>query len=81
MTGSQRDAEASRGRAPAVVWNVVVPALGLALILRAPILPALVIAAAASVVLQALLAPRPRRDVWRHWIAKHLAPRRVPHGG
>jgi hypothetical protein len=80
MTGSQRDAEASRGRAPAVVWNVVVPALGLALIPGAPILPALVIAAA-SVVLQALLAPRPQRAVWRHWITKHRAPRRVPHGG
>jgi hypothetical protein len=57
------------------VWNVVVPALGLALILGAPIRPAVVIAAAASVVLQGLLAPR------RHWIAKHLAPRRVPRGG
>src|SRR3954462_14116222 len=51
MTGSQRDAGAGacRHRASAVVWNVVVPALGLVLILGAPILGALAIAAVASV--------------------------------
>lgn len=80
MTGSQRDARACRHRASAVVWNVVVPALGLALILGAPILGALAIAAVASVALRALLAPRSPSDRPRGASLGHVAARRTARG-
>ncbi len=52
MTRSDRDRRQTRQKPSAVsaiVWNAVVPALGLALILGAPLLPAIAIAIAASI--------------------------------
>jgi hypothetical protein len=43
-----------------VVWNTVMPALGLALILGASLLPALVAAAVAAVAIAAVLGDEPR---------------------
>ena len=52
MTRSDRDRRQTRQKPSAVsalVWNAVVPALGLALLLGAPLLPAIAIAIAASI--------------------------------
>jgi len=58
--------------ASTVFWNLIVPALGIALLLGAPLLPALALAGAASL---ALLAPGARRTRRRRWAA-HVAPAR-----
>src|SRR5439155_4392779 len=72
MTRSDRDSHAGGQRiiAPsAVVWNAVVPALALALILGASLLPAIAIAAVASIAINAVLAPESRRGQPRRWMA------------
>lgn len=51
-----------------VVWNAIVPTLGIALVLGAPLLPAVAIAAVASLAIVALLgsgSPRGRLRVPR----------------
>ena len=58
MTRSDRDRRQTRQQpsaASAVMWNVIVPALGLALILGASLLPTVAIAGAAAI---AILAAR-----------------------
>jgi hypothetical protein len=82
MTPSDRDGHAGQPTiAPsAVVWNAVVPALGLALILGASLLPAIAIAGAASIAINAVLAPESRRGQWRRWMSAHVVPHRVPRG-
>ena len=68
MTRADHDQHALRDRrvaASAVVWNTVMPALGLALILGASLLPALAIAGAAALTIHALLRGERRRP--RHW--------------
>jgi uncharacterized membrane protein len=83
MTQFDRDGDAPEQdmiTPSAVVWNTVVPALGLALILGAPLLPAISIAGVASITVSAVLAPESRRRQWRRWISSHLAPHRVPRG-
>jgi uncharacterized membrane protein len=80
MTRSDRDRQAAGQRIitpSAVVWNAVVPALGLALILGASLLPAIAIAGAASIAINAVLAPDSRRGHWRRWMPTHVAPHRV----
>jgi hypothetical protein len=64
MTRFDRDGDARGPRyAPsAVVWNVVVPALGLALMLGAPLLPAFAIAGAVALVIHAVVAPAARSE-------------------
>jgi hypothetical protein len=51
--------------ASTLVWNVLVPVLALALLLGAPLVPALAAAAAVWVALAAVLAPTSRRRL-RH---------------
>jgi uncharacterized membrane protein SpoIIM required for sporulation len=60
-----------------MVWNTVVPALGLALILGASLLPAIMLAAAASIAIFAVLAPDSRRREWRSRMSAHVAWGRV----
>jgi hypothetical protein len=60
-----------------VVWNTVVPALGLALILGASLLLAIMIAAAASIAIFAVLAPASRRRQWRTRMPARVASHRV----
>jgi uncharacterized membrane protein len=80
MTQSAHDDRTTGPRiAPStVVWNAVMPALGLALILGAALLPAIAIAAAAWIVINAVLGPKSRRAQWRRWTPAHLAPHRLP---
>jgi hypothetical protein len=83
MTPADRDDHSSGqriGAGPAVVWNAIVPALGLALILGASLLPALAIAGAVSIAITAVLAGEPRRAQWRRWVLAHVAPPRVVRG-
>jgi uncharacterized membrane protein SpoIIM required for sporulation len=63
--------------ASTLVWNTVVPALGLVLILGAAVLPAIVIAAAASIAIVAVLAPDSRRREWRSRMPARVASHRV----
>jgi hypothetical protein len=59
MTRFDRDDSATGRRIvspSAIVWNLVLPLLGLALILGAPVLPAVAIAAGAVIVIGAALA-------------------------
>lgn len=64
----------------AIVWNTVLPALGLALILGASLLPAFAIAGAASLAIHLILAPPARRRQWRRWISVQGAGHRVLRG-
>jgi hypothetical protein len=83
MTRSDRDSQVSGQRntaASTVVWNAVLPALGLALILGASMLPAFVIAGAASIAIHAVLAGEPRRGQWRVRVSRAVAPRHVLRG-
>ena len=83
MTPSDRDGHAPGPRsvaAFAVVWNAVVPALGLALILGASLLPAIAIAGAASIAINAVLAREPRCGQWRRSVSAHVARPRVLRG-
>jgi uncharacterized membrane protein len=83
MSESDRDHNASRKRitAPsAVVWNTVVPALGLALMLGASLLPAIAIAGAAAIAINVVLAPEPRGGQWRWSRFGHIARHRVLRG-
>jgi hypothetical protein len=59
-----------------VVWNWVVPALGLALLFGASLLPAITVAAAATIAIT-VLAPGSRRGQWSRWMSAPLAARRV----
>jgi hypothetical protein len=61
---------------PAIVWNTVMPALGLALILGAAILPAIAVAAVAAIGMHAVLAAATHGGGGRHWLMPH---HRVPH--
>jgi hypothetical protein len=81
MTESDRDRDApgQRSIAPSVaVWNAVVPALALALILGVAVLPAIAVAGAASIAIHAVLAPESQRAQCLGWITAHAAPHRVP---
>jgi uncharacterized membrane protein SpoIIM required for sporulation len=77
MTRPDHDQPALRhrsGAASAVVWNTVMPALGLALILGASLLPAIAIAGAAALMINAVLGgERPRRRHWRPSLSAHVA--------
>jgi hypothetical protein len=73
MIRSDRHRE-SNGRASTVVWNVVVPALGLALILGASMLPAFALAGVAAIAIHAV---EPRRKHWRLRAARGVVARRV----
>ena len=80
MTASEPEGQAPQQRivrASALVWNAVVPALGLALILGASLLPAIAIAGAASIAINAVLAREPRRGQWRRSVSAHVARPRV----
>jgi hypothetical protein len=59
MSSSHRAGHLHGVTASALVWNTVMPALGLALILGASLVPALVLAAAAVLAIYAVLAGRP----------------------
>ena len=61
----------------AIVWNSVMPALGVALILGASILPTLAVAALAALAMHALIALPTRPAQRRRPTPGH---RRVPHG-
>ena len=78
MTRTDHDHRAPRRHgvaASTVVWNTVMPALGLALILGASLLPAIAVAGAAAIAINAVLAgDRPRRRQWRRWVSPHVAP-------
>jgi hypothetical protein len=77
-----RDVSGQRTIAPSVVvWNTVVPALGLALILGASVLPVFAIAGVASMAISVVLAPPARRLRWRSWMSVHVARHRVLPGG
>jgi len=58
MIQNRRDERSgNRTTAPwSVLWNTVVPALGIALLLGAPMFPAIAVAVAASVAITAVLA-------------------------
>jgi uncharacterized membrane protein len=76
-----RSVTAQRTIAPStVVWNTVVPALGLALILGASLLPAFAIAGAAWIAIHVLLAPPSRRRQRRSWTSVHGARHGVVRG-
>ena len=75
-----RDPRRRRTAASAVVWNTVIPALGVALILGASLLPAIAIAGVASVVIHAVLAGETRRGQWRRRVVAHVAPHRLVRG-
>ena len=61
------------GIAPsAVVWNVVVPALAVALLLGAALLPTLAIAAAAAIAIYVVLARATSRDRRRRRMTARL---------
>ena len=79
MTPSDRDGHAPGQRiaASAVVWNAVVPALGLALILGASLLPAIAIAGAASIAINAVLAHGSQRREWRRRLSANVVPPHV----
>jgi len=80
MFRSVRDGHQTRQRklaASTVVWNAVVPALGLALILGVSLLPAVAIAGAVAIAIEVALAPASRRDQWRRRLS---APRPVVRG-
>jgi len=63
------------------VWNTVMPALGLALILGVSVLPALAIAGAAAVMIHAVLGGEQRRRRQRRpWASPHAAPGHVVRG-
>jgi len=72
------NAQASTG-AFAAVWNTVVPVLGLALVLGASVLPAIMLAAAASIAIFAVLTPASRRREWRSLVSLRRASGRVAH--
>jgi hypothetical protein len=61
---------------PAIVWNTVMPALGVALILGAPIGPAVAVAAVAALVMHAVPALATQRGHRRRGSAPH---RRMRH--
>ena len=73
MTSFDRELRAGREtlRASSLIWNAVVPVLALALLLGAPVLPALAVAAVASLAIHAM------RQSGAH---APLAPRRVARG-
>jgi hypothetical protein len=77
--GHRRADEATSVAASTVVWNTVVPLLGLALILGVSVLPAIVIAAAASIATYAVLAAASRRRQWRGRVPARFASDRVAH--
>ena len=70
----------SPGRKPtatsAVLWETVLPVLGLALILGAPLLPALAVAGAASFLAFAAFAPESRPGRWGRRATAHLVAHR-----
>jgi hypothetical protein len=70
MSPARRDR--SRIAPAAVLWNVLIPVVGLALILGAPVIAVGAVAAAAAVAVTAVLAP----GTQRRWVAAHLAPHR-----
>ena len=83
MTGSPHDGGAHGEKSlatSAVLWETVLPALGLALILGAPLLPALAIAAAAALAAFGVFAPESRPGRWGRRAAAHLGPHRVVRG-
>ena len=84
MTRIDHDQRAPQHRsvaASAVVWNTVMPALGLALILGASVLPAIAIAGAAAIMINAVLGgERRRRRQRRRWVSAHVAPGHVVRG-
>jgi uncharacterized membrane protein len=80
--GDQRETGPRTIAPSVVVWNTVVPALGLALILGASLLPAFAIAALASIVITVLLAPPSQRLRWSSWLPVDVPGRhRVLRGG
>ena len=83
MTRSPRDGGAPGGKTratSAVLWETVLPALGLALILGAPLLPALTVAAGASFLAFAAFAPESRPGRWGRRASAHFATRRPVRG-
>jgi len=63
------------------VWNTVMPALGLALILGVAVLPALAIAGAAAAMIHVVLGGEQRRRRQRRpWASAHVAPGRIVRG-
>jgi uncharacterized membrane protein len=83
MTRSDRHGHAPGEHAIApstVVWNAVVPVLGIALIAGAPLLAAFALAAVATIAIYGVLAPESLRDQWRRWTPARVAPQRVRRG-
>ena len=84
MTRTELAQRASQHRsvaASSVVWNTVMPALGLALILGAAVLPALAIAGTAAAMIHVVLGGEQRgRRQRRPWASAHVAPGHVVRG-
>jgi hypothetical protein len=83
MVGSASDSKTNRPRITApstIAWNTVVPALGLALILGAPLVPAIAIAGAALIAINVFLSPQPRRAQRRWSKSAHTVGHRASHG-
>jgi hypothetical protein len=80
MNKSQRDRHAERPwtlSSWTVIWNSVVPALGVALMLGASVVPALAIAAAVSLVIAVAFVAGSRGDRSLRPVHGRAAPRRA----